>query len=387
MKPHIIILTIILSLLSLCKLQSQDYFIETNLLLAPPYPSNLDAYIDYLEEGIIEVNNFNNTPEEVFFSVLFEETSGLISINTNGVLGESVLLQPGVNIFTPEDIETVFGGLTEENLVINGLSPEEQNAILLNRQMPEGNYRICITAFDETGTAISDPSQACVEFDIFFAERPIINSPIEGEEMDTMGFVFVTWDHIVNSPQIASRLEYTLKLIDVTEEAITNIELAMLDPAVPTIYEEELGNSFTANLLADVDVILETGHQYAVRVTASDPDESLGFQYGGHSEIVLFTYGAMEIEEEEEEEEDGNGIEVLAAPILITPESGFISMPEDPLAIPVEWSHEVEDDALKPLLEYTIKVIDMDSVQITSCLLYTSPSPRDQRGSRMPSSA
>ena len=26
-------------------------------------------------------------------------------------------------------------------------------------------------------------------------------------------------------------------------------------------------------------------------------------------------------------------------------------------------------------------------VQVTSCLLYTSPSPRDQRGSRMPSSA
>ena len=27
------------------------------------------------------------------------------------------------------------------------------------------------------------------------------------------------------------------------------------------------------------------------------------------------------------------------------------------------------------------------SVLVTSCLLYTSPSPRDQRGSRMPSSA
>ena len=27
------------------------------------------------------------------------------------------------------------------------------------------------------------------------------------------------------------------------------------------------------------------------------------------------------------------------------------------------------------------------AVQVTTCLLYTSPSPRDQRGSRMPSSA
>ena len=30
---------------------------------------------------------------------------------------------------------------------------------------------------------------------------------------------------------------------------------------------------------------------------------------------------------------------------------------------------------------------DFESVEITDCLLYTSPSPRDQRGSRMPSSA
>ena len=29
----------------------------------------------------------------------------------------------------------------------------------------------------------------------------------------------------------------------------------------------------------------------------------------------------------------------------------------------------------------------IDDIQVDTCLLYTSPSPRDQRGSRMPSSA
>ena len=29
----------------------------------------------------------------------------------------------------------------------------------------------------------------------------------------------------------------------------------------------------------------------------------------------------------------------------------------------------------------------IDGLELTGCLLYTSPSPRDQRGSRMPSSA
>ena len=44
-------------------------------------------------------------------------------------------------------------------------------------------------------------------------------------------------------------------------------------------------------------------------------------------------------------------------------------------------------------LEQTLSIIKPDAVErnleneIKDCLLYTSPSPRDQRGSRMPSSA
>ena len=34
-----------------------------------------------------------------------------------------------------------------------------------------------------------------------------------------------------------------------------------------------------------------------------------------------------------------------------------------------------------------LREVDSSSVMINACLLYTSPSPRDQRGSRMPSSA
>ena len=42
---------------------------------------------------------------------------------------------------------------------------------------------------------------------------------------------------------------------------------------------------------------------------------------------------------------------------------------------------EVDKDTFK------LTATDLESEVTTSCLLYTSPSPRDQRGSRMPSSA
>ena len=44
------------------------------------------------------------------------------------------------------------------------------------------------------------------------------------------------------------------------------------------------------------------------------------------------------------------------------------------------WFHQLLDMA-------NLKFSDITACVLSSCLLYTSPSPRDQRGSRMPSSA
>ena len=45
------------------------------------------------------------------------------------------------------------------------------------------------------------------------------------------------------------------------------------------------------------------------------------------------------------------------------------------------------DIMLNPLGKNAINKIDFSDKLTIFCLLYTSPSPRDQRGSRMPSSA
>ena len=48
-----------------------------------------------------------------------------------------------------------------------------------------------------------------------------------------------------------------------------------------------------------------------------------------------------------------------------------------------------KNELVKILLPEELKKVDsgLRSIGLSSCLLYTSPSPRDQRGSRMPSSA
>ena len=50
--------------------------------------------------------------------------------------------------------------------------------------------------------------------------------------------------------------------------------------------------------------------------------------------------------------------------------------------------NDLDDDSRCRVVDYAIQKFNINvSGRTPTCLLYTSPSPRDQRGSRMPSSA
>ena len=76
-------------------------------------------------------------------------------------------------------------------------------------------------------------------------------------------------------------------------------------------------------------------------------------------------------------------------------------LPIDPVArfhlgngaslLQINWAGDVSTKGLKQsaglMVNYHYNLQDVEANHETYCLLYTSPSPRDQRGSRMPSSA
>ena len=69
--------------------------------------------------------------------------------------------------------------------------------------------------------------------------------------------------------------------------------------------------------------------------------------------------------------------------------------PEEDVESQITMIDESEDESVEPVvdnerlqaIEAALERLGKDMDGIRSCLLYTSPSPRDQRGSRMPSSA
>ncbi|MCB0603166.1 MAG: hypothetical protein KDC28_18135, partial [Saprospiraceae bacterium] len=338
---------------------TQNYPIEVSITVSPPYPANLDAYVDYLEQNLVQITNTTSQAMEVYFEAGFQETSGRISINSNGILGPAIRVEPGLNLLSPDDISDLFADIGSSDFNINGLSQQQIDAIILNRQIPEGEYRLCLRAFSELGQPLSDPALGCTEFPVTFPERPQIIMPFEGQVLDTLDpTILFQWTQLLNDPEAQIRTQYILKILDLSEQNIANTENAMLDPGISPDYEEDEGNLSFITLQNEIDLPLVPGHRYAVRVTAYDPDGLIGYQFGGQSEIVTFYFG------EQPDVGDQSPDSPLPAPVFVTPGSGDYVAAQG--AIPFSWQHELEDPSLAIRLQYYLKLVDMDTQKITS---------------------
>ncbi len=330
---------------------AQSWPLEITVTIPPPYPTNLDAYIEYLEDGILEVTNLENNDIQAFLQITIQETSGLASASSDESLNP-VLLSPGITIFTSSLINEVFENLTFDNVNTTGLTQDELTSILVGGQLPEGEYRLCVTAFDELGNPLSDNMMGCTTFEIYYGERPIIESPWDGENLEEAIPYLFSWSHIVNDPEVASRLEYIVKILDLTKNDITNIPLAMVDPSVPTIYEENVGSNFQISLIPQVDVFYESGHDYAVRVQVEDPDGILNFGSDTYSEIVTFSY---------DKEEEVEGIEIIiAAPEITSEEESFVF--DEDNAVEIKWKHDFDNSNRS--ISYEAFLVDLTELDV-----------------------
>lgn len=89
-------------------IQAQSYPIEVTISVLPPYPANLDAYVDYLEQNLVQITNSTNQAMDVYFEASFQETFGRVSVKSNGLLGPAIRVEPGINLLSPGDIQDLF---------------------------------------------------------------------------------------------------------------------------------------------------------------------------------------------------------------------------------------------------------------------------------------
>ncbi len=283
------------------------YPLDISVLLTPPFPTNLEAYSEYLETGIFIVNNNTSEPVEAIFSASLKQTGGF-SIELDGLSNQSIIFGPGSTILGEDEIEEAFAGLSDQDANIQGLSDEQRNNLLLYRQLPEGEYEICVHAFSEFGEPLSEPGEiSCFSFTAEFPSRPEIMFPFNDQIFEDFEIINLNWIHNLTDFELKDRIEYELKLIDLTANnyPISQKQEAMFTPNVDAfeVYLQNLDNGYSLNTNDNED-LLEYGHTYAVKLKAIDPENQVAFQFGGHSEVIHFTFGTLPEEEIEDEDEE-----------------------------------------------------------------------------------
>ena len=85
----------------------------------------------------------------------------------------------------------------------------------------------------------------------------------------------------------------------------------------------------------------------------------------------------------------GDAIELEQSLIVLESDKASMEIPASHAGVVVELKMAVGDQLSEgdAILVLDTSAADGDNAEASHCLLYTSPSPRDQRGSRMPSSA
>ena len=292
---NIIYLLILIS--SIVRISAQNE-IEIILRVLPPYPIQLEAYQD-LDNVLIEVRNTTSLPQNLKFQADLTGDNGLSATSEFDNMVEPVTIGPNMtNVYTGMQIQELGITFTEDDINTSGVSQETLNFIEFNRQLPEGNYTLCVQAFDfdtEVALSMSAPS-GCDSWDIVEPDRPQIIMPAdESTEVETESdLIQFFWTGVQNGVVDPTRIVYDLRVVDLEDYPSVDPQLLMMEQAADFIlYEVDLNTtSFISNggnNSEEIDFI--AGHHYAVMVSARDLDNDIDYQFQNHSEVITFTYG------------------------------------------------------------------------------------------------
>ncbi len=189
--------------------------LSVNTVINPPYPTNLDYYIDDLSN--LYLNIVNTDPATTYRYRLEADIFGPAGITAHiRYLGEPITILPlETHFYTGLQLQ-MLGSSSDGFENTNNLTAEQLNAITINHALPEGEYRLCISAFDENGNRLSPASEGCATFNIVYIDRPEIVLPVLDEYVFPV--VNVSWIQDLSSvsPMQRSRLIYRLNIGDAT---------------------------------------------------------------------------------------------------------------------------------------------------------------------------
>ncbi|MCB0651785.1 MAG: hypothetical protein KDC85_10955 [Saprospiraceae bacterium] len=266
--------------------------VRVSVNIPPPYPIHLEDYFSFGNMTVITLTNQGNSTLNLKLITTVTDHQGIeghVRDSWSPVL--PVTLNPfEVKVLTSNLLQDHFNNLTKNNISVTGYN---LNQIIRTETLPEGLYEVCVKAYDvSTNQQISDDF-GCTQLFLTNYDPPVILSPAEDETVSAQNPQFINF--IWTPSGMAGLSRYRLQLVDMTATGLFNPNDAFQGSTlVQPFFEKD-------NLIATMfpysigDPPLQAGHEYAVRVTAYDPQGRLAFKNEGKSPISTFTYNFQQM--------------------------------------------------------------------------------------------
>jgi hypothetical protein len=278
--------------------------IEIIAQLSEPFPTEVGDFVEQFDNYSITVINHSDQTQELYFLADYFGDNGIsVTMDRFYQPAQPLVIPPNdMVILSSDDIESLNADLTEDQVFYEGITQQQ----LLFGSIPEGNYTLCFNAFDfNTGELLSVGCSMPIY--VSNANVPNIIMPFEGDSIPVSELpVFnIVWEFPGNMGQYAMDLQYEMKIVNITDNYDWDIEELFSDAGIPVHLEEVIDGQtqYVYNGLGD-DPPLQEGHEYGVRIRATDPMQQHSFANGGYSQIRRFWYGSPGATYEGGEEED-----------------------------------------------------------------------------------
>lgn len=291
--------------------------LDVRIEIFEPYPVELEYYLQNADNLFITVTNVTGIEQKIYYHVRLIGNNG-VDINTlpNVKPMEGISILPNyTKFYSSTELEQDFPFDYPEDVDISSLTMDQFDYISFNRALPEGTYKLCITAIDYD-TDIPLTFDCSDEFSVSYGDVPFIYDPPHEEIMEvTQSNIFnIAWEPPFTLSPPPGTFTYDLKMIDITEYPYTDLQLLMDNPGGILVFEEwDLASEiYPYDFLANVP--LEEGHEYALRVQAKDLAGTYNLSNNGYSEVSTFWYGYDP--NDAGGDDDGNGISEEASDCL-----------------------------------------------------------------------
>lgn len=278
--------------ISFATFAQQQVNVSVNVL--PPYSNNISELLNNPTRVSINLTNLTLEPVDLKLHFILEGDNGVIIRSRDTYQpGNPITLQPGQTQFLGfRDIE----GLALENDV--EFLGTTQNQILRTRKIPDGNYSLCVEAYEFRSPGKTAPLSAgfplgcALNLQLGDYDPPIIISIGDGVCADkvtpsTPQFLTISWLGAIGTP-LGLPVNYEVEVVEVYP-ANREVNDAIFTATRP-IFLSEVTPATVFNI-NNIHQQMKLGAKYVLRVRAFSPDSAFNFRNNGYSQVCQFTYG------------------------------------------------------------------------------------------------